>query len=232
MDHLSSSFRAAGNSPPPRLIGGSEMLSLAENSGSCWRRGKATAKCSYIAALLTDGGHTAAVFHLTKGTTATSRVYLWRWQNASAAWTSHAEFPTSALMTIPCLISGFVWENSGLALDVAFTLDKIHDRNPEAIAYCKGGGYLFTIYFKWDRNHIHACSRHADLLWVKDKKCGNQNRTAIKVKSLKAETYGGLTATPLFDILFIRIIDRPKMFSYFWFILHKDKNRTEVRSET
>lgn len=135
-------------------------------------------------------------------------------------------------MTIPCLISGFVWENSGLALDVAFTLDKIHDRNPEAIAYCKGGGYLFTIYFKWDRNHIHACSRHADLLWVKDKKCGNQNRTAIKVKSLKAETYGGLTATLLFDILFIRIIDRPKMFSYFWFILHKDKNRTEVRSET
>lgn len=71
---------------------------------------------------------------------------------------------------------------------MAFTLDKIHDRDPEALVYCKGGGCLFTISYKWDRNHVHARSRQADLQRVKETKCGNANRTAIKVNSLKAET--------------------------------------------
>lgn len=146
-------------------------------------------------------------------------------QSRNAALASHPEFPTSALITIQWLISGFVWENSGPALDVAFTLDKIHDRNPEALVYCKGGGYLFTISYKWDRNHVHARSRRADLLRVEEKKCGNQNRTAIKVNSLKAETGWEEYITGLWAI-------DQKCFLIFLIILHEYKNWTEVGSKT
>lgn len=72
-------------------------------------------------------------------------------QNTPQTWTRHPEFPTSTLITIQCLISGLVRENRGLDLDVAFTQDETHDSNPEALVYCTVGGYLFTVFYNWNR---------------------------------------------------------------------------------
>lgn len=117
------------------------------------------------------------------------RVYLWEAKyTTNATWTHHPEFPTSALITIQCLISGFVWENSGLDLDVAFTLDKIHDGNPEALVYCTVGGYLFTISDKWDRKPHPRM--HADMLiYCGSKRVWQPKQDCNQVQLLKRRKY-------------------------------------------
>lgn len=72
---------------------------------------------------------------------------------------------------------------------MAFTLDKIHDSNLEALVYCKRGEDICLPFpMSGTGNHVHARSRQADLLRVREKKHGNQKSTAIKVNSFQGRT--------------------------------------------
>lgn len=198
MGHLRS-FQNHGKKPPSRLIERSEILYLNIEFRSCWgEKPQWNVVMENRATLLPFWPKAVALQLFLIWQTAPS---ICETGSTNTTTSTHPKFPTSPLITIQCLISGFIWENSGLALDVAFTVDKIHDRSPEALCLmcCKRND--ICLLFPISGTEITSTlRRHADLLQVRERKCGNQNRTqnrtekrtqalAIKVNSLKEYIY-------------------------------------------